>query len=561
MVSSRLPDDPIRHVVHLILENRSFDQMLGCMKAVYPDLDGVDITGLKSNEDTAGQVYTQAATQVRQMLKWDPHHEVPRVAVQLENGNSGFVKDFSQQYPDSTCGARQQIMDYYDLDFLPALHALGRNFKICDRWFSSLPGPTWPNRFFALTGTSNGRVNMPSDGTNKADLPGYFQQTQTTLFDRLNEQAVHWKVYFHDIPQTTVLDGQRQPHNVARYFYVSQLYEDAQGPESEFPEYCLIEPDFMGYGQNDGHPPHDIMRSEKLIADVYNALRANDELWRSTLLIVMFDEHGGFYDHVVPPTAVPPDEAKPSEYTFDQLGVRVPVLLVSPWVKPGVDHTQFDHTSVLKYLTEKWGLGPLGSRTAAATSIGKVITGPPVESGQTRISLSATQLQPPDPRAEEEAFGASSSHQAALAQLAQWLEIEAMEKAPRIAVLLAKMAEAAKAFAERYILGPDGGFSVSIAQPDKLSLPLQTLATDSVASFMMRMKRYAAMGLQTRLGAADLAADQQHHSLQTLALISGRNFHLEDEAEKLDNAKAWLSKGVANPPIKVAVGTGTAVRE
>jgi hypothetical protein len=78
---------------------------------------------------------------------------------------------------------------------------------------------------------------------------------------------------------------------------------------------------------------------------------------------------------------------------------------------------------------------------------------------------------------------------------------------------------------------------------------------------MMRMKRYAAMGLRTRLGAADLAVDQQQHSLQTLALISGRNFHLEDEAEKLDNAKAWLSKGVANPPIKVAIGTGTAVRE
>jgi hypothetical protein len=236
----------------------------------------------------------------------------------------------------------------------------------------------------------------------------------------------------------------------------------------------------------------------------------------------------------------------------------VPAVLVSPWVKPGVDHTQFDHTSVLKYLTEKWGLGPLGRRTAAATSIGKLITGSPMESGPTRISLSAPQLQPPDPRAEEEAFGASSSHQAALAQLAQWLEIEAVEKAPRIAVLLAKIAEATKAFAERYILGPDGGFSVSVAQPDKLSLPLQTSATDSIASFMMRMKRYAAMGLRTRLEAADLAADQQQHSLQTLALISGRNFHLEDDAEKIDNAKAWLSKGVGNPQTKVVTSGGAA---
>jgi phospholipase C len=543
MVSSRLTDDPIRHVVHLILENRSFDQMLGCMQAVYSDLDGIDPTALKSNVDTAGQVFTQAATQVRQMLKWDPHHEVPRVAVQLENGNSGFVKDFSQQYPDSTSVARQQIMDYYGLDFLPALHALGRNFKICDRWFSSLPGPTWPNRFFALTGTSNGRVNMPSDGTHKADLPGYFQQTQTTLFDRLNEQAVHWKVYFHDIPQTTVLDGQRQPHNVARYFYVSQLYEDARGPESEFPEYCLIEPDFMGYGQNDGHPPHDIMRSEKLIADVYNALRANDELWRSTLLIVMFDEHGGFYDHVIPPKANPPDDAKPSEYAFDQLGVRVPALLVSPWVKPGVDHTQFDHTSVLKYLTEKWGLGPLGRRTAAATSIGRLIESTPIETRPDRISLSIDQLRPPNAQAEEEALGIPSSHQAALAQLAQWIEMEAVEGAPKVAVVMARAAEAAKAFAEKYIFGLDGAFPVSIAQPDKLSLPLQTKATDSIAAFMMRLKQYAAMGLKTRFDQGGLTPDQQQHSLQTLALITGRNFHLENSDEKLDNAKAWLSKG------------------
>jgi phospholipase C len=94
-------------------------------------------------------------------------------------------------------------MGYYPLDFLPGLHALARNFTICDRWFASLPGPTWPNRFFALTGTSNGRVNMPDDGTHKADLPGFFQQTQDTIFDRLNERAIHWKVYFHDIPQTT----------------------------------------------------------------------------------------------------------------------------------------------------------------------------------------------------------------------------------------------------------------------------------------------------------------------------------------------------------------------
>src|SRR5258708_940292 len=432
--------DPIRHVVHLILENRSFDQMLGCLKAVYPNLDGIDPNVLRSNEDTAGRSFKQAPTDIRQMPKSDPHHEVVHVAAQLANSSSGFVRDFSQCYPDSTTEERQLIMSYYPLDFLPALHSLGRNFAVCDQWFASVPGPTWPNRFFALSGTSNGRVNMPNDGTNNADLAGYFQQTQTTLFDRLNEKAVHWKAYFHDIPQTVVLDNQRLPHNVARYFYIDQFYEDVRGLESNFPAYCLIEPDFMGYGQNDDHPPHDVMRAEKLIADIFNAIRANEALWGSTLLVVMFDEHGGFYDHVVPPAAAPPDDAQPSEYTFDQLGVRVPAILVSPWVQPGVVRTQFDHTSLLKYLIEKWDLGDLGRRTAAANSIRGVISQAARECELRRIELTPDQLVPPDPKAEEEAFGSSSSHQAARAKLGQWLKLEADEKLPPIATGLARSA-------------------------------------------------------------------------------------------------------------------------
>jgi phospholipase C len=151
--------DPIRHVVHLILENRSFDQMLGALTAVHAELDGVDPAAPAKNADPSGRTYVQEPTKIRQMLKWDPRHEVPNVAVQLENDNSGFVKNFSEQYPDSTTEARQLIMSYYPLDFLPALHALGRQFTVCDRWFASVPGPTWPNRFFALSGTSSGTVD------------------------------------------------------------------------------------------------------------------------------------------------------------------------------------------------------------------------------------------------------------------------------------------------------------------------------------------------------------------------------------------------------------------
>ncbi len=117
------------------------------------------------------------------------------------------------------------------------------------------------------------------------------------------------------------------------------------------------------------------MKGEKLVADVYNALRSNPDLWNSCLFAVFFDEHGGFYDHVLPPGAVAPDDHQ-QEYTFDQLGVRVPALLISPWVSRMVDHTQFDHTSVLKYLIDKWGLGSLGRRAAAATSIAAALREP-----------------------------------------------------------------------------------------------------------------------------------------------------------------------------------------
>lgn len=361
--------DHIEHVVVLALENHSFDQMLGCMKEVYPGLEGIDPQNPRSNADDKGKLFQQLPTVERQMLL-DPHHEVEHVATQLQHGNSGFVLDFAKCYPDKGDEARGFIMGYYPRGFLPALHALAHEFTICDHWFASLPGPTWPNRFFALSGTSLGRVNMPDDGTHKADLPGYFQQDQDTIFDRLTEKGINWKVYFHDIPQSWVLAQQRKPHNAARYFYIREFFADARGSAKEFPSFCFIEPDFMGINENDDHPPHDIMKAEKLIADVFNSLRANEALWRSTLLVVFYDEHGGFYDHVTPPAAVPPDDHR-EEYAFDQLGVRVPALLVSPWVEKTFVDTPFDHTSLLRYVTEKWQLRPLPSRrVAAATSIG-----------------------------------------------------------------------------------------------------------------------------------------------------------------------------------------------
>jgi phospholipase C len=545
MTASTKLQDPIRHVVMLILENHSFDQMLGCFRQVYPTLEGVDPANLRRNQDHDGRSYRQAATTERLMFL-DPHHEVEHVAMQLADHNGGFVSNYSKMYPDSTPESRGYIMGYYPLDFLPALHALARDFTICDHWFSSLPGPTWPNRFFALTGTANGRVGMPDDGTHKADLPGYFHQDQQTIFDRLNEREIHWKVYFHDIPQTTVLTQQRVPHNAARYFYIDEFFDDARGPESEFPQFCLIEPDYMGLEQNDDHPPHDIMRAEKLIADVYNSIRENDPLWKSTLLLVFYDEHGGFYDHVEPPAAIPPDEHK-EEYTFDRLGVRVPAILISPWVDRRVEPTVFDHTSVLRYLTDKWQLGSLGHRTAAANDIGVALRRiAPREDTVSKIKLTDDQLKPPDLEAQEKAFGLVSAHQTALQKLAAYLKEEAFEKAPRGWATLARCLEAMKsacdwALTRAYDEPP--GVRSSIAEPDKLAQSKDATPRDNVARFLMRKKKYAVVGLETRLNDASVSPDQCDHALQTLSLISGRKFHLE-ERNKYEKANVWLKQHV-----------------
>ena len=420
--------DPIKHVVLLMLENHSFDQMLGCFKQVYADLAGVDPNKPGVNR-VDGTEFKQVETTERQMLL-DPRHEVNHVLAQLADHNGGFVADFTEARPDSSAEQRQFIMGYHPLDFLPALHRLARDFLICDHWYSSLPGPTWPNRFFALTGTSSGRVNMPEDGEHGADIEGWFQQDQATLFDYLSEKGISWKVYFHDIPQSICLVHQRQPERVARYFPAEQFYEDASGPEADFPAFCFIEPDYNGLTENDDHPPHDVMKAQKLLADVYNALRANPELWESTLLVVLYDEHGGFYDHVEPPAAVPPDDHH-EEYTFDRLGIRVPALLVSPWIEPGFDATPFDHTSLLKYLTEKWGLGPLGNRTAQANSIEKLVRRNTPRNGTVqRVELTAEQLRPPNPDLEAEAASYITTHHKALALIGRRLQLELLKESP-----------------------------------------------------------------------------------------------------------------------------------
>jgi len=366
--SNLIKKDPFKRVIYLMMENHSFDQMLGSLTDLYPHMEGIDKAALKFNPDMNNNPVFQQETYEKQILN-DPIHEVPNVKIQL-NGNKsdGFVKDFQTNYPKSSAQEHTEIMGFYPRGFLPAMHALAADFIICDHLHSSVPGPTWTNRFFALSGTSMGRVKMPEGISDPNIIHEVSYQTQDTIFDRLNGAKKSWRVYFGDAPLSLVFANQRQLHNLAHYHEMKTFYEDAKGPAANFPEFTFIEPKYLGSDQNDDHPPHNTMKAQKLIADIYNAIRSNEELFQSTLFVIAYDEHGGFYDHVSPPSAIPPDAHK-EEYTFDRLGVRVPALLISPWFKKGVNQTVFDHTSLLKYLCDKWQLNPLGERTKQANSI------------------------------------------------------------------------------------------------------------------------------------------------------------------------------------------------
>ena len=381
IVSDAISPDPIRHIVILMLENRSFDHMLGDITKLYPDLEGVPQVGLKyrNTASKSGKAYEQQPI-AAEIISIDLPHEHDDVLNQLGADSTHPMGGFVDTYlnvpgvSESNPGQVDQVMAYFPLgetpeeDSLPALHALARNFLVCDHWFSSMPGPTWQNRFFIHSATCLGHVHMPS-----RKHPEYlYRYNQDTIYDRLKDCNMSWRIYHDGIPQSIVLEHLFEQYGISlitnRFASMPSFYQAVKGDESEFPSYVFIEPGYFGSGENDQHPPTGVAPGDQLIANVYNAIRGNEKLWQSTLLIVTYDEHGGFFDHVPPPVTFPPDDHT-KEYDFARLGVRVPTILVSPWVDPGVCKSQFDHTSILRYACDKWGMMPLSKRATPEAGI------------------------------------------------------------------------------------------------------------------------------------------------------------------------------------------------
>jgi phospholipase C len=368
----------IDHVVVLMLENRSFDHMLGYFKSATP-FDGLNGTEANFEDPLHGTGFkAQVSDDAPTVPDIDPgpDHECPAVQVQLfgQNGpwpgdpvalhNNGFLYDYAQITHDFPAAAK--VMRCHKGGNVPALTHLAQEFALCDHWFSSLPGPTWPNRFFAHAATSGGHTD------NVVRL--YLMRT---IFENLSAAGVSWRVYFHDFPQSLALTNQLRFVR-SNYAFAAKFFDDADN--GTLPAYSFIEPRYFNEGPlraNDQHPIHGVPLGDALIADVYKAVR-NGPNWSSTLLIVASDEHGGLYDHVLPPMTVNPDGKTSPQFDFTRLGVRVPAVVASPWVKKGsVSSTVYDHTSIAATLRELFHLpSSLTKRDAQANTLLPLLSEP-----------------------------------------------------------------------------------------------------------------------------------------------------------------------------------------
>ena len=345
--------DNLKHIVVLMMENRSFDHMLGGLSLVmengqkkYPKING--LTGNESNPDSNGAIVkVQPNAKFQSQLDPDPDHHFPGVDLQLFGGApvgpgrvpnmQGFVKDYFMQTND--VNRSHNIMSYFTPNQLPVLTTLATQFAVFNGWFSSIPGPTICNRAFAHYGTSFGQVGM--------DI-FYILDPIPSIYERMVQAGHTAKLYYYDQQSSTmeiVNLLKNQPQIFASY---DQFISDCAS--NKLPEYSFIEPCYNdhegpGGGQilaSDQHPDHNVQEGERFIANTYNAIRTNPDLWRTTALLIVYDEHGGIYDHVVPPActsdgyfAKPTDTGTGEQFNFDRLGVRVPAVLVSPYIAKG----------------------------------------------------------------------------------------------------------------------------------------------------------------------------------------------------------------------------------
>ena len=388
----------IEHIVVLMLENRSFDHMLGYLYADSGNVSpsGQPFEGLTGNEscpDGNGNpvaVYqiTPSTPHAYFMPGADPGEGYMATNSQLFGSTTapasptapamtGFVTDFGYTlgWQSREKGwnilpgtVASDIMGCFTPEALPVLSALAKGYAVCDHWYSSAPTETLPNRAFVCAGTSQGHMD---------DKTRTF--TSQSIFWLLGSNGRTWGIYGYDaepLTKGTFTDIASAGGGTIGKFTDFQ----AAAANGTLPNFSFLEPAWSSTG-NSQHPNYDVALGEQLIHDVYETLRGG-QAWAQTLLVITYDEHGGCYDHVPPPYGATPPDSSAGEFGFDftRFGIRVPAVLVSPLIAPGTVYrvpdgsVPLDHTSILKTVQQRWGLQPLTARDKAAPGFGDVLT-------------------------------------------------------------------------------------------------------------------------------------------------------------------------------------------
>ena len=386
----------IMHVFVLMLENRSFDHMLGFSGITGKNAESggsTEINRLTGSEANTfkGTLYpvSEGADTV---MPADPGHDFDDVLDQLCGpgvkypsggpypaiNDSGFVDSYvasgGQENPS-------EVMKCFSPQQLPVLNALATEFAVCDNWHASMPGPTWPNRMFVHAASSGGLDHSPTTSEVVAwETIGGFQFKAGTIFDALKSKGISWRLYAgDDFPMVAALKGVSL-FDIRHY---SNFVTDLGQPTYPY-SYIFLEPSYNVLNDykdsTSQHPLTDITLGEGLIKETYEAIR-NSDYWDSSVLIVTWDEHGGFYDHAIPPAAVAPGDTAPGAkynkygFTFEQYGPRVPAIVVSPLTpKNVIDHRLYDHASIPATLEALFGVKALTQRDANANRFDKLLS-------------------------------------------------------------------------------------------------------------------------------------------------------------------------------------------
>jgi phospholipase C len=347
----------IRHIVVLVMENHSFDNLLGMVPIQVPGRHAVNGLTLKRgrftnfNPDAGGQrVFAEHASSPCQLPRvpsqsWNASHE------SYDGGrNDGFVR-----------ASGPIAMRFWDKRDLPLTYSLAKHFPIGERFFASTLAQTYPNRRFFFTGTASGTT-----ATDNATFA--IPAANGTIFDRLDAHRIDWGIYFHDLPSWAIVPGVvKSPGRGARQHKFDRFYTDVAA--GRLPQFTFLDPHYTTESEEN---PQDIQVGEQLVGRIVHALM-HAPTWKHTALFITYDEHGGYYDHVPPPRAIKPDSIppilKPGEHpgAYDRYGFRVPLFVVSPWARPGyVSRVTQDLTSITAFIERKWNLPAMTFRDANA---------------------------------------------------------------------------------------------------------------------------------------------------------------------------------------------------